>query len=240
MDDDRVVDGAVAVAYLPEVSAAGNDWQKSAGDFMCLICRRKRLPAGAFSKSQVKKALKSHKGGGELGASCLKCQETDDAVASTGEKLKSVSIGSGGDGKSKPAAKTAAMSADADGPEPTTHCWACRKDKPKSQFSRKMLTKPPAKHRCLKCVEKSQASEEAKLAARREAQAAGVPKSGKAAKFQEFMAETAREAEVVTGISVKRGGGRGRGRGRGRGGRGGFGNSALRRGPTNALRTGRK
>ena len=84
MDDDRVVDGAVAVAYLPEVSAAGaasaflalsvpspgltvvceklcavyylcagNDWQKSAGDFMCLICRRKRLPAGAFSKSQV-------------------------------------------------------------------------------------------------------------------------------------------------------------------------------------------
>ena len=41
----------------------------------------------------------------------------------------------------KPAAKTAAMSADADGPEPTTHCWACRKDKPKSQFSRKMLTK---------------------------------------------------------------------------------------------------
>ena len=42
------------------------------------------------------------------------------------------------------------------------------------------MCRPPAKHRCLKCVEKSQASEEAKLAARREAQAAGVPKSGKA------------------------------------------------------------
>jgi len=35
------------------------DWQRSAGDFSCSVCRRKRLPASEFSKSQVDKALAS-------------------------------------------------------------------------------------------------------------------------------------------------------------------------------------
>mmetsp|Transcript_55177 Transcript_55177/g.170877 ORF Transcript_55177/g.170877 Transcript_55177/m.170877 type:complete len:246 (+) Transcript_55177:104-841(+) len=37
------------------------DWQKSAGDFSCTVCRRKRLPASEFSKKQVEKALESLK-----------------------------------------------------------------------------------------------------------------------------------------------------------------------------------
>eukprot|EP00441_Pelagodinium_beii_P017735 CAMPEP_0197672684 /NCGR_PEP_ID=MMETSP1338-20131121/79463_1 /TAXON_ID=43686 ORGANISM="Pelagodinium beii, Strain RCC1491" /NCGR_SAMPLE_ID=MMETSP1338 /ASSEMBLY_ACC=CAM_ASM_000754 /LENGTH=256 /DNA_ID=CAMNT_0043252819 /DNA_START=24 /DNA_END=791 /DNA_ORIENTATION=+ len=35
------------------------DWQKSAGDFSCTVCQRKRLPASEFSKKQVAKALES-------------------------------------------------------------------------------------------------------------------------------------------------------------------------------------
>ncbi|CAE8614533.1 unnamed protein product [Polarella glacialis] len=35
------------------------DWQKSAGDFSCLVCGRKRLPALEFSKKQVEKALEN-------------------------------------------------------------------------------------------------------------------------------------------------------------------------------------
>jgi len=39
--------------YLPDVAESGNDWRKSAGDFVCSQCGRKRLTAQAFSKSQV-------------------------------------------------------------------------------------------------------------------------------------------------------------------------------------------
>eukprot|EP00439_Symbiodinium_sp_Y106_P044165 s3370_g5.t1 len=35
------------------------DWQRSAGDFSCSVCRRKRLTAQDFSKKQVDKALES-------------------------------------------------------------------------------------------------------------------------------------------------------------------------------------
>merc|ERR1712232_800111 len=35
------------------------DWQKSAGDFSCSQCGRKRLPASEFSKRQVEKMLES-------------------------------------------------------------------------------------------------------------------------------------------------------------------------------------
>lgn len=37
------------------------DWERSAGDFTCVVCRRKRLPASEFSKKQVEKALESLK-----------------------------------------------------------------------------------------------------------------------------------------------------------------------------------
>eukprot|EP00931_Biecheleriopsis_adriatica_P058503 TRINITY_DN34852_c0_g1_i1.p1 TRINITY_DN34852_c0_g1~~TRINITY_DN34852_c0_g1_i1.p1 ORF type:complete len:287 (-),score=90.21 TRINITY_DN34852_c0_g1_i1:46-906(-) len=37
------------------------DWQRSAGDFSCTVCHRKRLPASEFSKKQVEKMLASLK-----------------------------------------------------------------------------------------------------------------------------------------------------------------------------------
>lgn len=37
------------------------DWERSAGDFTCIVCRRKRLPASEFSRKQVEKALESLK-----------------------------------------------------------------------------------------------------------------------------------------------------------------------------------
>lgn len=43
-----------AMAKSDELST---DWQRSAGDFSCTICQRKRLPASEFSKAQVQKAL---------------------------------------------------------------------------------------------------------------------------------------------------------------------------------------
>lgn len=37
--------------------SVSTDWQKSAGDFSCTVCERKRLPASEFSRKQVEKAL---------------------------------------------------------------------------------------------------------------------------------------------------------------------------------------
>ena len=35
-------------------ASVNTDWKRSAGDFKCLECRKKRLPASKFSKTQVK------------------------------------------------------------------------------------------------------------------------------------------------------------------------------------------
>jgi hypothetical protein len=45
--------GPMEATFLPDVAESGNDWRNSAGDFWCSVCRRKRLSAQAFSKSQV-------------------------------------------------------------------------------------------------------------------------------------------------------------------------------------------
>eukprot|EP00927_Polykrikos_kofoidii_P037015 TRINITY_DN31186_c0_g1_i1.p1 TRINITY_DN31186_c0_g1~~TRINITY_DN31186_c0_g1_i1.p1 ORF type:complete len:192 (-),score=40.86 TRINITY_DN31186_c0_g1_i1:107-682(-) len=44
-------------------------------------------------------------------------------------------------------------------------CWACQQSLPASAFSRKMLTKPPAKRRCQSCTEKALEEEASKRAA---------------------------------------------------------------------------
>jgi len=123
-------------------------------------------------------------------------------------------------------------------------CTSCLRVLVIPLFSRKMRTKPPDKRRCTSCVE---ASEEGSSATASEAQptcecgsvfaaidpknptvdAAICQKCGKArpkksqlAELQELCAETASQAEKVTGLKPVRGGsfvGRG-GRGRGRGG----------------------
>ena len=211
-------------AFLPDVAESGNDWQKSAGDFMCSGCRRKRLTAQAFSKSQVKKALANHKAGGELAARCLDCTRASEPEPEPEQ----------GSAPSTPAPSTRGAAA-----AESLLCTACKADKPPSAFSRKMLTKPAATRRCSECVAQSQAKDGAKKQASRETAVAGgvKPTSAKGAAFLAAMEESAAEAEVITGMSVKRGRGRAAGgRGRGRGRRGANSNSALRRGPTNALR----
>ena len=56
MADHLPPDGLDAT-YLPNVAESGNDWRKSAGDFACTACGKKRLTAMSFSKSQVGSSL---------------------------------------------------------------------------------------------------------------------------------------------------------------------------------------
>jgi hypothetical protein len=225
-------DDLEGTTYLPDVAESGNDWRKSAGDFACEACGKKRLTAMSFSKSQVKKMLAQHKAGGELLGRCLECQAAEPEP----------------EPEPSPAGPPREGSAAA---AESLRCTECKADKPPTEYSRKMLTRPKEKRRCKACVDKTQAAEQAKKAAK---DAANPPKSSgvggasvfgtgaarggdaKANAFRAAMEETAAEAQAVTGISVKRGrGGGGRGRGRGRGGSR-FGNSALRRGPSNAMK----
>lgn len=228
MTDHLPPDGLDAT-YLPDVAESGNDWRKSAGDFACTMCGKKRLTAMSFSKSQVKKMLAQHKAGGELSGRCLDCQKAETEP----------------EPEPSPAAPAREGSAAA---AESLRCTECKANKPPTEYSRKMLTRPKEKRRCKACVEKSQAVEQAKKAAKDAAnparsQGVGGPSvfgtgaargMSKENAFKAAMEETAAEAQAVTGISVKRGRGGGRGRGRGRSGR--FGNSALRRGPSNAMK----
>ncbi|CAK9046720.1 unnamed protein product [Durusdinium trenchii] len=92
-------------------------------------------------------------------------------------------------------------------------CTSCQEILPGSSFSRKMRTKPPEKRRCSSCVEA-----EAEVEVREET--AGYPDAkegggGKLSELRQLCAETAKEAEQVTGLKAVKGAGRG-GRGRGR------------------------
>eukprot|EP00747_Dinoflagellata_sp_TGD_P170341 gnl/TRDRNA2_/TRDRNA2_201659_c0_seq1.p1 gnl/TRDRNA2_/TRDRNA2_201659_c0~~gnl/TRDRNA2_/TRDRNA2_201659_c0_seq1.p1 ORF type:complete len:293 (-),score=73.62 gnl/TRDRNA2_/TRDRNA2_201659_c0_seq1:63-941(-) len=44
---------------MAKESDLSTDWQRSAGSFSCIVCKRQRLPASEFSKKQVEKALES-------------------------------------------------------------------------------------------------------------------------------------------------------------------------------------
>ena len=227
MADHLPPDDLADASYLPAVAESGNDWRKSAGDFACAACGKKRLTAMSFSKSQVKKMLAQHKAGGELSGRCLECQPAEP--------------------EPEPSPATPPPEGSAAAAE-SLRCTGCKADKPPAEFSRKMLTRPKEKRRCKDCVEGVQAAEQAKKAAK---DAANPPRSqgvggasvfgtgaargmSKENAFRAAMEETAAEAQAVTGISVKRGRGGGRGAGRRGGAR--FGNSALRRGPSNALK----
>merc|ERR1719336_2682179 len=92
-------------------------------------------------------------------------------------------------------------------------CTACQRVLPIPLFSRKMRTKPPEKRRCSACVEASEA-EDGEGAEGAPAIHVAQPK-GKLGELAGLCAETAREAEAVTGLRAVRGGSRaGRGRGR--------------------------
>jgi hypothetical protein len=56
--------------------ALDTDWQRSAGNFQCLSCKSKRLPAAAFSKAQLGKAQKHP----DLAATCKACTQASEAA----------------------------------------------------------------------------------------------------------------------------------------------------------------
>jgi len=93
-------------------------------------------------------------------------------------------------------------------------CTACQRVLAAPLFSRKMRTKPPEKRRCSSCVEVAEAAEAeaAEGAAAAPAEGAGGKPQSKLGELRELCAETAREAEAVTGLKAVRGSGRGRGR----------------------------
>lgn len=99
-------------------------------------------------------------------------------------------------------------------------CTACQQILVSPAFSRKMRTKPPDKRRCSSCVEVSETAVGGD-AAEEEPHTAVEGKGSKLSEFKKLCAESAKEAEAVTGVRAKGGGGRGggygsRGRGRGR------------------------
>ncbi len=217
-----------AIASAGHSAHLSTDWRRSAGDFSCSgPCRRKRLPASAFSKTQARKAIAGVRTSahGEKRALCKQCVE-EASVQTASSATLSVARDQGGPD---------------DAGTDQLHCAACDRDLPAASFSKSQKTRITRDKpgRCLACVE---AAEEAELqhsadkrAAEASALAATIKKSGSrggsgvAARLALACAETAAEAETITGLTAKksnrgrrrRGGGswRGGGRGRGRGGR---------------------
>lgn len=100
--------------------------------------------------------------------------------------------------------------------EDADYCTSCERVLVSELFSRKMRTKPVEKRRCSNCVEGAEADE---AAARAEAaDATGAAPATPLSELQQLCAESAKQAEKVTGLKPVRGGsfaGRG-GKGRGR------------------------
>lgn len=94
-------------------------------------------------------------------------------------------------------------------PNTTGFCTACQRVLTTMLFSRKMLTKPVEKRRCSACVEESLAGPGVDAG---EEKAAGGADA--LSDLQALCADSAKQAEKVTGLKPVRGGGRGRGRGR--------------------------
>ncbi|CAL1171322.1 unnamed protein product [Cladocopium goreaui] len=90
-------------------------------------------------------------------------------------------------------------------------CTSCQEILPGSSFSRKMRTKPPEKRRCSACVE--DAAEEGPNENGEQRSEAAEGAASKLSELKQLCAETAKEAEQVTGLKAVRGAGRGRGRG---------------------------
>ena len=120
------------------------DWRRSAGDFQCLECRKKRLPANRFSKTQVKAALKHE----EKGAICLECMQKRE------EKEKA----------EREAAKAATGATDGEEVEKLT-CSICNELVPITQFSKSQSNhiKHGRPGKCKPCIEKKDEEELAKI-----------------------------------------------------------------------------
>eukprot|EP00516_Mucochytrium_quahogii_P001861 CAMPEP_0203760638 /NCGR_PEP_ID=MMETSP0098-20131031/13895_1 /ASSEMBLY_ACC=CAM_ASM_000208 /TAXON_ID=96639 /ORGANISM=" , Strain NY0313808BC1" /LENGTH=189 /DNA_ID=CAMNT_0050654295 /DNA_START=115 /DNA_END=687 /DNA_ORIENTATION=+ len=177
------------------------DWMRSAGDFQCTACQRKRLPASQFSKRQAQQALDKSRTHPQrlLLARCKECVAKEEAAQVSAAKKE------GGDSKD-----------DAELGE--FKCKSCKQLLSGSCFSKNQRAKAQKGQpvRCTSCVQKAEAKElqasQDKAAAERKSMEKLSKSGGVAAALAAACNETAAEAEAVTGIKATR---RGRGRGRG-------------------------
>mmetsp|Transcript_24388 Transcript_24388/g.57980 ORF Transcript_24388/g.57980 Transcript_24388/m.57980 type:complete len:182 (+) Transcript_24388:149-694(+) len=175
------------------------DTDRWAGNFDCIVCRRKRLVASEFSK----RALERHrKTGGSL--KCNKCaaEQEERERSEAASKRKTALVG----GEST--------------------CSSCKQTLPLDNFNRNQLAKKD-KARCRLCVEKSIKDEERTRESSKQGKLDEIKRKMKEADTKGDVKERLRwesqlsalEAEFVTGLKpIVMGRGRGR-RGRGRGGR---------------------
>ena len=240
-----------AIASDSHSAKFNTDWRRSAGDFSCTgKCRRKRLPASAFSKTQVRKAIAGIRAPGADGAKralCLQCSNNSNArtintktANEMDEEVGAVGIASIVHAEQAP---NGGENDANDAPQLLLHCAACDADLPDSAFSKSQKTRISRKKpgRCLVCVEAAEEVELQRAAEKRATEAIGLAARmlkadgkgavGVANRLALACAETAAEAEVITGLTAKRctgrrrrvgkiGGSRGgRGRGRWRGGK---------------------
>lgn len=245
-----------AIASEGHSAHLSTNWKRSAGDFMCIgPCRRKRLPASAFSKTQAKRAIEGVRTTGQKKAKCLNCvaeeeKATAEAAKSKPNSRREISQVGGTDNMSKQkkesalsdirvktdtnrgAGHSATLAARDKVENSSLHCSTCNCDLPASSFSNSQKTKISRgrQGRCIPCVEKSEEAELQKIADKRDAARKLLLEKAKAGGVADRLAlacaETAAEAETITGLTAKvrrsrqkGGGGRWRaGRGR-RGGR---------------------
>ena len=213
--------------------SVNTDWRRSAGDFSCTLCLQKRLPAAAFSKTQVALALKNHRTNNKMEAKCKVCTAAAAKQIEQQTKTKATTTTTA---TATALAKTFDELSVTPGETALITCSSCDTPQPSSKFTNSQKTKISRgkKGRCKDCVAHSEAAEVEHLQNKREEeQAAFIAKAkktgGVAGRLALACAETATEAAVVTGIKIKkgrasggrwrggRGGRRGRGGGRGRG-----------------------
>mmetsp|Transcript_5915 Transcript_5915/g.6799 ORF Transcript_5915/g.6799 Transcript_5915/m.6799 type:complete len:186 (-) Transcript_5915:517-1074(-) len=174
-------------------SSVSTDWTRSAGNFTCKTCRRKRLPASEFSKSQARQALAQGKKSGNFEAKCKACVQK----AEEEERKKSAASG---------IEKSKTESAE------TLVCSKCKQELSMKLFSRSQAEK--IKHskpgKCKQCVESLEAAEAKTVAENRnkkleklKGQSKLKGGEGVAARLALACLETAQQAEKVTGISAR-------------------------------------
>ena len=180
------------------------NWEASAGDFSCLVCRRKRLSALHFSKAQIQKAFASE----DMFATCKECVQS----AQLAEQVSA-------------SARITDAAGSATSPL-LLLCSKCHETLPEIKFSRSQGNN--IKHQrpgaCKTCIEKKLSEERAKVQEQQAPnQAASLKKTktktGVVGRLVAACAEAAVEGEQVTGLRAVRGRGRGSWRTRGARGR---------------------
>ena len=201
-------------------ASVNTDWKRSAGDFKCLECRKKRLPASKFSKTQVKLALKHE----EKGAICIECMKKREEKAIS-EKTEVEKKNDKSDNEIE-----------------KLTCSICKEKVEITKYSKSQANhiKHGRPGKCKPCIAKMEENESQKISNKKLNEQSSMRKKYSNCRGKKKVAgslamacmEAALEGEQITGIKAERsdrggkrswrdkhGGGRG---GRGRRGRGGL------------------